>query len=237
MDDDQAPHGASLTIGSVKIRVGSSLTRTPGCAEIYAHRARCQTAAEGGALRAVKAALDRPAPGVWANDPGADFSVSPPEDSGSREVGTKRKERSHMRTIQEIETWYGQPLYDSGGSKIGEISDSLIEGETGQPAWLTVKTGGFGKKESLVPVHGASPSGDGVRVPYDEAQIKDAPTVKPDQELSDDDVRQLYAHYALDFGTTPTDDAGAAPAAGGTATPEATIAAPQQPFSQADMGG
>ena len=142
-----------------------------------------------------------------------------------------------MRTIQEIETWYGQPLYDSGGSKIGEISDSLIEGETGQPAWLTVKTGGFGKKESLVPVHGASPSGDGVRVPYDEAQIKDAPTVKPDQELSDDDVRQLYAHYALDFGTTPTDDTGAAPAAGGTATPEATIAAPQQPFSQADMGG
>src|ERR1044072_9313900 len=86
-----------------------------------------------------------------------------------------------MRTIQEIETWYGQPLYDSGGSKVGEISDSLIEGETGQPAWLTIKTSGFGKKESLVPIHGASPSGDGVRVPYDEAQIKDAPSVKPDR--------------------------------------------------------
>lgn len=140
-----------------------------------------------------------------------------------------------MRTIQEIEAWYGQPLYDSGGSKIGEISDSLVEGETGQPAWLTIKTSGFGKKESLVPVRGASPSGDGVRVPYDEAQIKDAPSVKPDQELSDDEVRQLYAHYALDFGVTPTDDAGAPPATG-TAAPPATIAAPRQPFSQANMG-
>ena len=142
-----------------------------------------------------------------------------------------------MRTIQEIETWYGQPLYDSAGSKIGEISDSLIEGETGQPAWLTIKTSGLGKKESLVPVHGASSSGDGVRVPYDEAQIKDAPSVKPDQELSDDDVRQLYAHYALDFATAPTDDPGPDPATAATGTPPATIAAPQQPFSQADMGG
>ena len=139
-----------------------------------------------------------------------------------------------MRTIQEIEAWYGQPLYDRDGSKIGEISDSLIEGETGQPAWLTIKTSGFGKKESLVPVHGASPSGDGVRVPYDEAQIKDAPSVKPDQELSDDEVRGLYAHYALDFGATPTADAAGAGDTG--SSPPATIAAPQQPFSQANMG-
>ena len=139
-----------------------------------------------------------------------------------------------MRTIQEIETWYGQPLYDSAGSKIGEISDSLIEGETGQPAWLTIKTSGLGKKETLVPVHGASPSGDGVRVPYDEAQIKDAPSVKPDQELSADEVRELYAHYALDFDATPTDDVRAAEAES-AATPPTQIVAPQQPFTQANM--
>ena len=138
-----------------------------------------------------------------------------------------------MPPIPEIETWYGLPLYDSGGSKIGEISDSLIEGETGQPAWLAVKTSGFGKAETLVPVRGASPSGDGVRVPYEEAQIKDAPSVKPDQELSDDEVRQLYTHYALDFGATPTEDAGE-PGHSAAAPPAATVA-PQRPFSQADM--
>jgi sporulation protein YlmC with PRC-barrel domain len=137
-----------------------------------------------------------------------------------------------MRTIQEIETWYGQPLYDSAGSKIGEISDSLLEGETGQPAWLTVKTSGFGKAESLVPVDGASPSGDGVRVPYDKAQIKDAPSVKPDQELSDDEVRKLYLHYSLDFGATSTDE----PTASADAPP-AQMVAPAQPITQADMSG
>jgi sporulation protein YlmC with PRC-barrel domain len=143
-----------------------------------------------------------------------------------------------MPTIQEVEAWYGQTLYDSEGSKIGEILDSLLEGETGQPAWLTVKTGGLRKKETLVPVHGASPSGDGVRVPYDEAKIKDAPSVKPDQELSDGDVRELYAHYALDFGTTPADDGGAPePAPGSGPAPLAEAIAPQRPFSQADMSG
>jgi len=139
-----------------------------------------------------------------------------------------------MRTIQEIETWHGQALYDSGGRKIGEISDFLLEDETGRPAWLTVKTGGFGNKETLVPVQGASPSDDGVRVPYDEAQIKDAPSVKADQELSDDEVRRLYAHYALDFGVTPTDDAGPS-AAPGEAAPAQIV--PQQPFTQANMSG
>ena len=143
-----------------------------------------------------------------------------------------------MRTIQEIETWYGQPLYDSGGSKIGEISDSLLEGATGQPAWLAVKTSGLGKKETLVPVHGASPSGDGVRVPYDEAQIKDAPSVKPGQELSDDEVRQQYAHYALDFGVAPTAVAGdAGVTTESAAAPSAQTIAPQRPFTQADMSG
>ncbi len=142
-----------------------------------------------------------------------------------------------MPTVSEVESWSGQTLYDRDGDKIGEISDFLLEQETGQPAWLTVKTGGFGKKEALVPVHGASPSGDGVRVPYDEDQIKDAPTVKPDQELSDDDVRELYAHYALDFGVTATDDAGGAPPADSGATPPAAIAAPAQPITQANMGG
>lgn len=144
-----------------------------------------------------------------------------------------------MPSIQEVEAWYGRTLYDSDGGKVGEISDSLLEGETGQPAWLTVKTSGFGKKETLVPVHGATASGDGVTVPYDETKIKDAPSVKPDQELSDDDVRDLYAHYALDFGATPTDDGSASESesAPPATPPTATVAAPQRPFSQADMSG
>ena len=105
-----------------------------------------------------------------------------------------------MPSIQEIETWYGQPLYDSGGSKIGEISDSLLEGETGQPAWLAVATSGFGNKE-----------------------------------LSDDEVRQLYAHYALDFGVTPAGDAGDAAATTGPEAAPAAQIVPQQPFTQANM--
>jgi sporulation protein YlmC with PRC-barrel domain len=181
--------------------------------------------------------LSQPVPDPGRQVPVAEAAFRDRTSRAAEEKYPRERNPFHMRTIQEIETWYGQPLYDSAGSKIGEISDSLLEGETGQPAWLTVKTGGFGKKEALVPVHGASPSDDGVRVPYDEAQIKDAPSMKPDQELSDDEVRHLYAHYALDFSVAPAgDDGDTGATTESAAAPPAAIVAPQRPITQANMG-
>jgi sporulation protein YlmC with PRC-barrel domain len=45
----------------------------------------------------------------------------------------------------------GQDVYDEAGEKIGSASEVYLDDETGQPEWVTVRTGLFGTKESFVP--------------------------------------------------------------------------------------
>ena len=105
-----------------------------------------------------------------------------------------------MPTIQDVQTWQGQTLYDNDNDKIGEIVDIYLDRQSGDPEWLAVKTGLFGSNLSFVPLREASGSGDGVRVPYEKSLVKDAPNVQADGELSPEEERRLYEHYSLEFG-------------------------------------
>ena len=59
----------------------------------------------------------------------------------------------------------GQDVYDESGEKIGSAAEVYLDDETGQPEWVTVRTGLFGTKESFVPIRNADLTDDGVRVP------------------------------------------------------------------------
>jgi uncharacterized protein (TIGR02271 family) len=50
-----------------------------------------------------------------------------------------------------------------------------------------------------VPLKGAAPADDDVRVAHAKGQVKDAPTVDPDGELSQQEEEQLYRHYGLRY--------------------------------------
>ena len=60
-------------------------------------------------------------------------------------------------------------------------------------------------KLSFVPIAEASETGGGVRVPYDNQQVKDAPAVEPDGELSQDEEADLYRHYGLEYSEARSD--------------------------------
>jgi uncharacterized protein (TIGR02271 family) len=96
----------------------------------------------------------------------------------------------------------GQELHDSNGDKIGKIEEIYLDADSGQPEWALVNTGLFGTKSSFVPLRDASDDGGTVTVPYDKSQVKDAPKMDPDGELSRDEEDQLYQHYGLGSGTT-----------------------------------
>ena len=64
-----------------------------------------------------------------------------------------------------------------------------------QPEWALVNTGLFGTKQSFVPIAGRRRRRRELRVPFDKAQIKDAPNVDPDGELSQQEEAELYRHY------------------------------------------
>jgi hypothetical protein len=102
-------------------------------------------------------------------------------------------------TREDVLSWRGQTLLDNDGDKIGTIEEIYLDAETNEPEWAVVKTGLFGNKSSFVPISEASPSGDGVRVAFDKATVKDAPNVDPDGRLSQQEERELYAHYNREY--------------------------------------
>ena len=95
----------------------------------------------------------------------------------------------------------GQDVYDESGEKIGSAAEVYLDDETGQPEWVTVRTGLFGTKESFVPIRDADLTDDGVRVPVSKAQVKDAPKIDTDGHLSPEEEQELYRYYGIGAGT------------------------------------
>jgi uncharacterized protein (TIGR02271 family) len=100
---------------------------------------------------------------------------------------------------EQLASLRGADVYDRNGDKIGSLGQVYLDTYTNQPAWASVNTGFFGLKESMVPVTDAEVTGDGIRVPYDKATVKDAPNVdvSADEPLMDDEVSRLYQHYGV----------------------------------------
>ena len=118
--------------------------------------------------------------------------------------------------MTEAYDWQGRTLKDRNGNKIGKIDSLYLDRESDRPEWALVHTGLFGTKSSFVPIAGAAPQGEDVVVQVDAQQVKDAPKMDPDGELSEQQEADLFRHYGVDYTTegsvTATGDGEAAPA-------------------------
>src|SRR5215213_3669694 len=83
------------------------------------------------------------------------------------------------------------------GEKIGGIGTIYLDDISGEPEWVTVKTGLFGASESFVPLSGARIAGNDIHVGYEKETVKDAHRVDANGNLSPEEEQQLYAHYGL----------------------------------------
>jgi uncharacterized protein (TIGR02271 family) len=95
--------------------------------------------------------------------------------------------------------WQGRTLQDRNGEKIGKIDALYVDQQTDKPEWALVNTGLFGTKSSFVPIAGASPRGEEVMVQVEAQQVKDAPQMDSDQELSEQQEAELFRHYGIDY--------------------------------------
>jgi uncharacterized protein (TIGR02271 family) len=107
-----------------------------------------------------------------------------------------------MSTTDDVLTWRGQDLQGSDGEKLGTIEEIYLDTETRKPEWALVTTGMLGTKQSFVPLRDASPSGDGVTVPFEKSTVKDSPKIDPDGQLSQSEEAELYRHYGMDYAET-----------------------------------
>jgi uncharacterized protein (TIGR02271 family) len=105
----------------------------------------------------------------------------------------------------------------SDGTKIGSVGQVYLDDQTGDPTWVTVKTGLFGTSESFAPLQGANVTGDDVSIGYTKDQVKDAPRIESDGNLSPEEEDHLYRHYGLYAPTGTTGTTGYADTTTGTA--------------------
>lgn len=128
-----------------------------------------------------------------------------------------------MISEQNIASLIGGNVTDSEGRKIGTVGQVYVDPDTGRPNWATVATGFFGTSESFVPLYHAETTADGhLQVPYSKDEVKDAPRVDSDAELSESEEARLYEYYRLsgsagdDLNASATSGGADAGRAGGT---------------------
>lgn len=92
----------------------------------------------------------------------------------------------------------------SDGQSIGKVGQVYLSDRTGEPEWVTVRTGFFGMKQTFVPLANARRSGDEIRVPFDKEMIKGAPNIDVDGRLSLEEEAELYRYYGMQPSTIPS---------------------------------
>lgn len=106
-----------------------------------------------------------------------------------------------MRITQDnLQHLHSAEIVDVNGDSLGRAGQVYLDDRTGEPAWVTAKTGFFGTKEAFVPLAEADLEGDKVRVPYEKSFIKDAPHMDADEHLDDPQQDELYRYYGLASG-------------------------------------
>jgi PRC-barrel domain len=102
-----------------------------------------------------------------------------------------------MATLEDIRGWTGKSLIGQDDELIGAVQNVYVDEETEEPSFVSVKTGLFGIRSSLVPIAGASRHDDHIHVAFTKDQVKDAPNLDEDEELSPSEEQRLYAHYNM----------------------------------------
>jgi hypothetical protein len=110
-----------------------------------------------------------------------------------------------MPDIDTVRDWQGRAMVDRDGAKLGMIDAIYLDDDTGQPEWATVTTGLFGTRTTFVPLAQARAMGDSVQVPYQKDQVKDAPSMEAEAQLSQDEEAELYRHYGLNYTESRSD--------------------------------
>jgi Domain of unknown function (DUF2382)/PRC-barrel domain len=126
-----------------------------------------------------------------------------------------------MVSEHEVSAAIGGTAYGSDGDKLGTVEAFFADDRTGTPTWVSISTGLFGTRHSIVPVAGATFDDGALRIPVTADAVKSAPAMAG-EHLDPADEEALRRHYGT-AGETPSpslpgESAPAAPVAPGAMT-------------------
>ncbi|MGY3380011.1 hypothetical protein ACVWYS_001968 [Arthrobacter sp. TE12231] len=144
-----------------------------------------------------------------------------------------------MLSLQDIDNIVlnGGIVVDANGEKIGSVEQIFTSGDSGDPAFVTVRTGLFGMSESFAPLSGASLEESVIRVAFAKDTIKNGPRIDSDRGIiTETQEQELYRYYGLVADTAGEGSAvGTSPGVSPPSTGE-TAAAQSTADSAADEG-
>ncbi|MCW2986802.1 MAG: photosystem reaction center subunit [Conexibacter sp.] len=91
--------------------------------------------------------------------------------------------------------WRGRTVLDRKGETIGKLGDLYLDDATDRAAYAGVRTGLFGRHESIIPLARVVEREGDLVVPYDAELVRDAPKIDPDASLDDAEQERLARHY------------------------------------------
>ena len=106
--------------------------------------------------------------------------------------------------VTEAREWCGRTLKDRDGHQLGRIDALYFDKKTDNLDWALVSPGLVGSKAVFVPLAGAAGWGEHVVVQVEAAQVRDAPKIDPEQELSEQQEVELFRHYGVDYTSAGT---------------------------------
>jgi stress response protein YsnF len=116
-----------------------------------------------------------------------------------------------MVSDQEMSAAIGGTAYGSDGGRLGTIEAFFVDDRTAAPTWVSISTGLFGTRHSVVPVADATFTDGVLRIPVTADAVKSAPPMAGDH-LDPGDEEALRRHYGLTgtqavVGSPPADGA------------------------------
>jgi stress response protein YsnF len=101
-----------------------------------------------------------------------------------------------MLSEREVSAAVGGTAYGTDGDRLGTVEAFFVDDRTGAPSWVTVSTGLFGTRHSVVPAVDATYADGALRVPVTADAVKSAPQMAGEHlDLADEEA--LRRHYGL----------------------------------------
>lgn len=101
-------------------------------------------------------------------------------------------------TFDRFDELKGAEVRSADGEKVGKVNAVFYDERTQEPEWVGFGTGFLGRKEAVVPVHGARVHGKRILVPYDRDVIShEPPFYERDGRLTHESERRLSVYFSL----------------------------------------
>lgn len=95
----------------------------------------------------------------------------------------------------EAKGWSGYEVDDAGGTGVGQVHGLFADAQSGDPSWLVVKQGRFGRTLVAVPLRDCAAGAGRVWVAHDGRTIRSSPVVDPARPLLREHELTICAHY------------------------------------------